>query len=120
MTVQFIRTTHENGRFRLYPPEALTFWQQHGAVIGSVLRPEIPLTFPELIAACREYAFEHLTDGPHPEVISGYVAWVLVHLMHYGMVSTDIPYAEPTPPPVQGFNWLAVYPHLAEMIQEAR
>lgn len=117
MTVQFIRITHENGRFRHFSSEALSFWQQHGGVIGAVLRPETPLTFPELIIACGEYAFEHITDGPHPEIISGYVAWVLVHLMHYDMVATVQP-----PPPVPttpGFNWLAVYPHLAEIIQEA-
>ena len=116
MSVQFIRTTHENGRFRPYPPEAISFWQQHGGVIGTVLRHETPLTFPELITACCEYAFEHITDGPHPETISGYVAWVLVHLMHYDMVATVQP---PPPAPIaQGFNWLAVYPHLAEIIQE--
>lgn len=118
MSVQFIRTTHENGRFRHFSPEALSFWQQHGGVIGAVLRPETSLTFPELIVACREYAFEHITDGPHPETISGYVAWVLVHLMHYGMVATvQVP---PPAPTGQGFNWLAVYPHLAEIIQETR
>lgn len=116
MTVQFIRTTHENGRFRHYPPEALNFWQQHGSVIGSVLRPETPLTFPELITACQEYTFEHISDGPQPETISGYVAWVLVHLMHYGMVATV---QVPSAPPKSGFNWLAVYPALAEIIQEA-
>lgn len=117
MSVQFIRTTHENGRFRHFSPEALSFWQQHGSVIGAVLRPETSLTFPELIVACREYAFEHITDGPHPETISGYVAWVLVHLMHYDMVSTVQP---PPPAPIgQSFNWLAVYPHLAEIIQES-
>jgi hypothetical protein len=116
MTVQFIRNTHENGRFRHFSPEALSFCRQHGSVIGAVLRPETPLTFPELIVACHEYAFEYITDGPHPETISGYVAWVLVHLMHYGMVAT----VQDSPaPPAPGFNWLAVYPHLAEIIQES-
>lgn len=110
MTVQFIRNTHENGRFRHFSPEALSFWQQHGSVIGAVLRPETSLTFPELITACREYAFEHITDGSHPETISGYVAWVLVHLMDYDMVSTVAPAPSA---PVQGLNWLSVYPQLA-------
>jgi hypothetical protein len=110
MTTQFIRATHKNGRFQPFSPEAVTFWQQHGSVIGAILRAETPLTFPQLLIACREYAIEHISDGPQPELLPSYVAWVLVHLIHFGMVkAADAP---PTPPR-QGLNWTAVYPQLA-------
>jgi len=113
MTVQFqfIRTTHENGCFRSFSPEALTFWQQHGSVVGAVLRPETPLTFAQILTSCREYAIDHLADGPQPELVPGYVAWVLVHLIHYGLAAT-VP-AVPTPS-IRKLNWTAVYPAAAE------
>jgi hypothetical protein len=112
MTTQFIRTTHVNGRFQPFCSEAITFWQQHGSVIGDILRSETPLTFPQLLLACREYAIEHITEGPQPELLSSYVAWVLVHLIHFGMVET---LSVPPAPPTQRLNWTAVYPQLADI-----
>lgn len=111
MTVQFIRTTHENGRWRSFSAEAAQFWQQHGAVIGTLLRPETPLTFEELQIAIDEYASEHVADGPHAEQNRGYVAWVLVHLLKYGLCTAV---DAPPPPPEGELNWPAVYPQLAE------
>ena len=48
--MQFLRATQTNGRFdphsdgRSLPlsPEAFAFWQEHGAVIANLLRPETP------------------------------------------------------------------------------
>jgi hypothetical protein len=113
MTVQFIRTTHRNGRWLPFTPTAQAFWQQHGAVIGSLLRPEQPLTLTEIREACDEYVLEHIEDGPHPEEIPGYVTWVLVHLLHFGMAATVVD--APTPPSVKvtGLDWAAVYPAIA-------
>jgi hypothetical protein len=115
MTVQFIRTTHRNGRWLPFTPTAQAFWQQHGAVIGSLLRPEQPLTVAEIREACDEYVLEHIEDGPHPEANFGYVTWVLVHLLHFGLASA-VP-APPTPPsvPITGLDWTAVYPTIANM-----
>ena len=114
MTAQFIRTTHdENGRWRSFPPTAVAFWQQHGGVIGEQLRPEQPLPFGQLLIGCNEYADEHITDGDHPERNRGYVAWVLVHLLQYGMVATT-PHSAPASL-VSGLDWEAVYPPIAMM-----
>ena len=92
MQVQFIRTTHdENGRWRSFSSTAVIFWQQHCCVIGEQLRPEHPLPFSQLLIGCNEYADEHISDGEHPERNRGYVAWVLVHLLQYGMVAIAPP-----------------------------
>jgi hypothetical protein len=56
-------------------------------------------------------ALDHLADGPQPELVPGYVAWVLVHLVGYGLAAT-IP-ASPAPP-IRKLNWTAVYPAAAE------
>ncbi len=42
---RFIRTTHNNGQFRSFPPEAIHFWREQGVIVGEVLRPECALTF---------------------------------------------------------------------------
>ena len=44
----FIRTTHENGQFRSFPPEAHPFWREQGVIVGVVLRPECALTLLNL------------------------------------------------------------------------
>ncbi len=41
-TNRFIRTTHENGQFRPFAPEAHPFWREHDASVGEVLRPNVP------------------------------------------------------------------------------
>lgn len=102
---RFIRTTHENGRWRHFPPEARHFWRLHGGLILSLLRPETALTFAELLQACRDYASEHLADGC-PEQNGGYVAWVLVHLIRFGMV-TAVP---PRPTLLHELDWQAIWP----------
>jgi len=110
-SVQFIRTTHDqNGRWHPFPPAATAFWQQHGGVIGIQLRPEQPLSFAQLLVGCNEYADEYITDGNHPERNRGYVAWVLVHLLQWGMAAITTP--SPTPP-TTGLDWEAVYPQIA-------
>ena len=110
-SVQFIRTTHDqNGRWLTFPPAATVFWQQHGGVIGIQLRHEQPLTLAQLLIGCNEYADEHITDGDHPERQRGYVAWVLVHLLQWGMAATATPSRSQ---PVMGLNWEVVYPPVA-------
>ena len=109
-SVQFIRTTHdENGRWRSFSPAATTFWQEHGGVIGIQLRPEQPLSFAQLLIGCNEYADEHITDGDHPERNRGYVAWVLVHLLQWGMAAIAPAPTQPT----TGLDWAAVYSQMA-------
>ncbi len=52
---RFIRTTHNNGQFRSFPPEAIHFWREQGVIVGEVLRPECALTFAELAAASQRH-----------------------------------------------------------------
>lgn len=85
--VTFIRATHENGRFRPYPTEAYQFWQDHGWLVGEVLRPETGMAFSELIEACMELIQEHPEAGLF-EVDERYLAWCLVQLLELGMAST--------------------------------
>jgi hypothetical protein len=49
--VKFIRSTHENGRFRPFSTEAYQFWLDHGWIVGEVLRPEQGMDFSEIVAA---------------------------------------------------------------------
>ncbi len=51
-SIRIIRTTHENGQFRSFPPEAHPFWREQGVIVGEVLRSECTLTLAELAAAC--------------------------------------------------------------------
>lgn len=83
-TIRFIRTTHQNGHFRLFPPEALQFWREHGSLVGQVLRPESALTFAELAAACQE----NVTADFSLPLDETYIAWVLIKLLEYGMAAT--------------------------------
>jgi len=87
MTItRFIRTTHENGTFRSFPPEVLEFWRMQGAIVGDVIRSECGMTFAEIAAACQEQALEHPEEHRFLPLDEGYVAWVLVKLLEYGMV----------------------------------
>ncbi len=112
MVVQFIRTTHENGRFRHFPPEANRSWRRYGAVVGGLLRLECPIPFADLMAACRDYALEHAENGPLPELHESYVAWVLIRLIEYGMV-TAVP-VSPTPTAMSNQKLVAYTAHFAD------
>ncbi len=87
MTItRFIRTTHENGTFRSFPPEALEFWRTQGVIVGEVIRPECAMTFAEIAAACQEIALEYPEDQKLLPLGEMYIAWILVKLLEYGMV----------------------------------
>jgi hypothetical protein len=88
--VMFIRTTHEDGRWRLFPPEAWQFWHEHGAVVGEVLRVETPLAFAEVVTASREYALEYPESGLYLVLDEAHIAWCLIKLIAYGMVSVVV------------------------------
>ena len=88
--VMFIRTTHENGRCRSFPPEAWQFWREHGAAVGVILRPESPLTLAEIITASREYALEYPESGGPADLTDEYVAWCLLKLCKAGMAAVVI------------------------------
>ena len=88
--VKFIRTTHENGRFRSFSPEAWQFWWDHGALIGDVLRTESPLTLAEIVIASREYALEYPESGSYTRLTEEYVAWCLLKLCEVGMAAAVI------------------------------
>jgi hypothetical protein len=107
--MQFIRSTHDDGRFRHFPPEANRFWRRYATVVGAVLPLESPLSFAELMIACREYALEYAEASPLPELHESYVTWVLIHLIEYGMVTAvDVP---PTPRPAPGRQQVVYHVH---------
>lgn len=83
--VKFLPTSHKNGWSRPFPAEAWRFWHGHGAVVGEVLHPEIPLTFAEVVTASREYALEYPTAGRLLPLGETTVAWCLIRLLAYGM-----------------------------------
>ena len=87
MTIaRFVRTTHENGTFRSFAPEALEFWRTQGVIVGEVIRSECAMTFAEIAAACQEMTLEHPEDHTHLPLDEMYIAWILVRLLEYGMV----------------------------------
>jgi hypothetical protein len=57
--VMFIRTTHENGRFRPFPTEAYQFWREQGWVVGEAFRLEQGIMFAEIVSRCEEYLLGH-------------------------------------------------------------
>jgi hypothetical protein len=83
--IRFIRTTHSNGRFRSFIPEAMRFWNGHGAIVGETLRQECPLTFAELVTACQEYVLEDPRPGLLPFLDEAHIAWCLIGLLEFGM-----------------------------------
>lgn len=84
--IKFIRTTHEDGRFRPFPTAVNQFWRDHGWIVGDVLRPETGMSFAEIVEACNELIEQHPEIEPHCLDIY-YLAWCLVRLLEYGMVS---------------------------------
>ncbi|MCB8986080.1 MAG: hypothetical protein H6659_19780 [Ardenticatenaceae bacterium] len=106
MTTRFLLTLPENGRWRYFSPEASAFWHIHGGLIGRVMSPATPLTLAGLLVACERYAAECPENSPYPEQNQGYLAWVLVHLLHYGLVVT----VPARPATGAGLDWTAVYP----------
>lgn len=85
-STRFIRTTHENGTFRSFSPEALEFWRTQGVIVGEVIRSECAMTFAEIAAACQEVTLEHPEDHSHLPLDEMCIAWILVRLLEYGMV----------------------------------
>lgn len=84
--VTFIRSTHDNGRFRPYPTEAYQFWAEHGWLVGEVLRQEQGMRFEEIVQACSELLNEH--PEREPNVVSEkHIAWCLVKLLEFGMAT---------------------------------
>jgi len=101
--MQFLRATQTNGRFdthsdgRSLPlsPEAFAFWQEHGAVIASLLRPETPLPLSAIVEAYAEYQLEHpeggVDVGADADADEVYVAWALLKLVSYGLAQVVMP-----------------------------
>lgn len=83
--VQFMRTTHEDGRFRSFSVEAMQFWREHGAIVGDVLRIEEAITFAEIVVASREHAFEYPESERYLALDEPYIAWCLIRLLEFGM-----------------------------------
>ena len=103
--MQFLRATQANGRFdphsdgRSLPlsPEAFAFWQEHGAVIANLLRPETPLPLSAVVEAYVEYQLEHPEGGVDVDADADvgadevYVAWALLKLVSYGLAQVVMP-----------------------------
>lgn len=89
--IRFIRTTHHHGRPRSFPVEARQFWQEHGAIVGEVLRPETPLTFAEVVTATREYALETPENGLYWTLTEEQIAWCLLKLLEHGLAAVHPP-----------------------------
>ncbi len=85
--VKFVRTTHANGRCQSQSIEAMTFWQEHGAIVGETLRSESPMTLSEIVIASQEYALEYPESSPILPLDETYIAWCLVKLLEHGLAS---------------------------------
>ena len=85
-TLKFIRTTHTNGRFHQLSPDAQQFWQGIGGIIGSLLRPETPLTLSEVVTAYTEYLEEHPETTTHPTTVP-HVTWYLFQLVELDLAA---------------------------------
>ena len=87
MTCRFVCATYDaQGQRRLFPPVAERYWQQHAAVIGAVLRPEIGLTVADIVVECQTYAHTHPEGQPYAETEVAYVVQVLTTLHQWDMV----------------------------------
>ena len=84
---KFIRTTHENSRFRPYSIEAYQFWADHGWLVGEVLRQEQGMRFEEIVQASTELLHEHPEIEPI-KISEKHLAWCLVKLLEFGMAAT--------------------------------
>ena len=101
--MQFLRATqandridpHSDGRSLPLSPEAFAFWQEHGAVIANLLRPETPLPLSAVVEAYAEYQLEHPEGGvgadAGADVDEVYVAWALLKLVSYGLAQVVMP-----------------------------
>lgn len=83
--VKFVRTTHVNGHYQSQSTEAMTFWREHGAIVGETLRPESPMSLSEIIVASQEYTLEYPETSPDLPLDETYIAWCLVKLLEYGL-----------------------------------
>jgi hypothetical protein len=84
---RFIRTTHRNGQFRPFSPDAIEFWHhEDGYLVGEALPFGCTLTFDEVVAACQKYALENTMADVSWAENEFYIAWILLHLDAYGMV----------------------------------
>ena len=110
--MKFLRTTPNNGHFdglsashfRPLAPEAFAFWQEHGAVIANLLRPETPLPLSAIVEAYADYQLAHPEGGVDLAADDAYVAWVLLKLVEYGLATAVLPngaYLRPRRPRVQ-------------------
>ena len=86
--VTFVRDSQQHGRFRPYPTEAYQFWHDHGWIVGEVLRPEMGMTFAELVQACAEL-FAEQPDMDPTLIEERYLAWCLVRLLELGMAAIE-------------------------------
>ncbi len=77
-SIRIIRTTHENGQFRSFAPEAHPFWREQGVTVGEVLRPECALTFAELAAACQRHTPQQISPATLLPPGETWLAWGLV------------------------------------------
>jgi hypothetical protein len=93
--IQFARTTHHNGRFRSFPPDAMQFWCDHGAIVGEVLRHECPLAFAEIVTACKEYVLEDPRASLLPFLDEAHIAWCLIKLLEFGMIGPVVKESSP-------------------------
>lgn len=96
--IRFIRSTHRNGRFQPFPPEAMRFWSDRGAIVGETLRQECPLTFAEIVTACREYVLEDPQPDLLPFLGEAHIARCLIELLGFGMarpVLTNPAFSDP-------------------------
>jgi hypothetical protein len=84
--IWFVRTTHRDGHFRSFPAEAARFWRDQGAIVGEVLRYECPLTFAEIVAACKENVLEDPQASLLPFLDETHIAWCLIRLLEFGMI----------------------------------
>ena len=94
--VKFIRSTHENGRFRPFPTEAYQFWRDHGWVVGEVLRLETGMAFSEIVLASQEYLLDHPESQVLLPVSEAYLAWCLIKLLECGMAGVVAKPVSPT------------------------
>ena len=89
-TVKFIRITQQNGRHQPLTPAAQRFWQGIGGLVGTILRPETPLTFTEIGTAYADYTAEDPDIAPFPFVDVPLIAWALLRLVELDLAAIVI------------------------------
>ena len=96
-TLKFIRTTHINGRHRPLSPDAQQFWQGIGGVIGSLLRPETPMTLPEIVTTYAEYLEEYPETTPNTIDVPR-ITWYLFQLVELDLAAIIVDRSPPNKP----------------------